>query len=280
MLRNYHVPGASKPAKCRISLAQTHLGRDRPVLRHRRWSAECTISSKLFFSASTLLANDDRPQAVSDTGDSNTEKVRSLKDALRKVRTAETERSDVVVELRDAERARLELLADELRGVFAEVPADDEQFIFTVAAGTPPRLWIDMTAFVVMGRDRRTYRFLKDTRLGRSIIVETAKLDDIADTITQYVAERIIERERAIEGDWLMKRVMRDEVDAPPGRARGPRRPGRGPPGRRPGHGHGAVREARDRQPRSRLGGRGVPRGHPDRRRGAVRLRLGQRRLG
>ena len=145
-----------------------------------------------------------------DTG--KAENVRNLSDALRRVRTAEAERSDVVVELRDAERARLEMLADELKGVFAEIPPENEQFLFSVAAGTPPRLWIDMTAFVVMGRDRRTYRFLKDTRLGRSIIVETAKLEDVADTITQYVAERIIERERAIEGDWLMKRVMRDEV--------------------------------------------------------------------
>ncbi len=150
-------------------------------------------------------------QTLSDTSDNRSEKSRSLRDTLRKVRTAETERSDVVVELRDAERARLELLADELRSVFDEVPAEDEQFIFAVAPGTPPRLWIDMTSFVIMANDRRTYRFLKDTRLGRTVIVETAKLDDIADTITHYVAERIIERERAMEGDWLMKRVMADD---------------------------------------------------------------------
>jgi hypothetical protein len=150
---------------------------------------------------------------LSDTSDgNNTGKVRSLRETIRQVRTAETERSDVVVELRDAERARLELLAEELRSVFAEVPPDDDQFIFAVAPGTPPRLWIDMTSFVTMGRDRRTYRFLKDTRLGRTVIVESAKLPDVADTITHYVAERIIERERAIEGDWLIKRVMRDEA--------------------------------------------------------------------
>ena len=150
---------------------------------------------------------------MSEPSDSTPGKVRSLRETIREVRTAETERADVVVELRDAERARLELLAEELRGVFAEVPAEDDQFIFTVAAGTPPRLWIDMTAFVVMGRDRRTYRFLKDTRLGRTIIVESAELADVADTITHYVAERIIERERAIEGDWLIRRVMRDETE-------------------------------------------------------------------
>ena len=150
---------------------------------------------------------------MSDPSDSTPGKVRSLRETIREVRTAETERADVVVELRDAERARLELLAEELRGVFAEVPAEDDQFIFAVAAGTPPRLWIDMTAFVVMGRDRRSYRFLKDTRLGRTIIVESAELADVADTVTHYVAERIIERERAIEGDWLIRRVMRDESE-------------------------------------------------------------------
>lgn len=149
---------------------------------------------------------------MSDTTDNRGEKVRSLRDAIREVRTATAERSDVVVELRDAERARLEMLAEELRAVFNEVPADDEQFIFTVAAGTPPRLWIDMTSFVVLARDRRTYRFLKDTRLGRTVILETAKLEDVADTITHYVAERIVERERALEGDWLMKRVIRGET--------------------------------------------------------------------
>jgi hypothetical protein len=150
---------------------------------------------------------------LSDTSD-NQGKVgspRSLRDTIRKVRTAEAERSDVVVELRDAERARLELLADELKDVFAEVPEDDEQFIFTVAAGTPPRLWIDMTSFVAMGRDRRTYRFLKDTRLGRTVILESTELGKLADVITHYVAERIIERERALEGDWVVKRVIREE---------------------------------------------------------------------
>jgi hypothetical protein len=151
---------------------------------------------------------------MSDTTDNHgrTGNIRSLESAIRRVRTAEAERSDVVVELRDAERARLEMLADELKGVFAEVPEDNESFVFAVAAGTPPRLWIDMTSFVVLGRDRRTYRFLKDTRLGRTVIVESAGIDEVADCVTDYVAERIIERERAIEGDWVIRRVKRDET--------------------------------------------------------------------
>lgn len=137
--------------------------------------------------------------------------VRSLTDAIRRVRTAEAERSDVVVELRDAEKARLELLADELRSVFAEVPDDNETFLFSVSGGTPPRLWVDMTAFVAMGRDRRTFRFLKDTRIGRTVILETTDVGDMADCVTNYVAERIVERERALEGDWLLNRIRREE---------------------------------------------------------------------
>jgi hypothetical protein len=138
--------------------------------------------------------------------------VRRLSEAIRRVRTAEAERSDVVVELRDAERARLELLAEELQSVLADVPADNDTFLFTVAGGTPPRLWIDMTAFVAMARDRRTYRFLKDTRIGRTVILETADIGDMADCVTNYVAERIIERERALEGDWLLKRARQEKA--------------------------------------------------------------------
>ncbi len=155
---------------------------------------------------------------VSDINDNRdlAGKERNLTEVIRRVRTAEAERSDVVVELRDAERARLDMLADELKGIFAQVPQEDEQFLFTVAPGTPPRLWIDMTAFVVMGRDRRTYRFIKDTRLGRTIILETPNITEMGDCVTNYVAERIIERERAIEGDWLAKRMAHREATAEP----------------------------------------------------------------
>lgn len=134
-------------------------------------------------------------------------KVRSLRDAIRKVKFAEVERTDVVVELQESERARLELLAEELQDVFKDVPEDDDQFSFQIVPGNIPRLWIDITSHVAMGRDKRTYRFVKDTRLGRTVILETAELEDMADCITEYIAERVLERERAVEGDWLNKRL-------------------------------------------------------------------------
>lgn len=148
---------------------------------------------------------------MSEVSDKAKGNVRSLTEAIRRVRIAEADRTDVVVELREAERARLDMLAEALADVFSEIPDGDDQFIFTVVPGNQPRLWIDATSFVTLGRDRRTYRFLKDTRLGRTVILESADMEDIADTVTNYIAERIIERERALEGDWLLKRVMKEE---------------------------------------------------------------------
>ncbi|HUG63213.1 MAG TPA: hypothetical protein VMP03_15305 [Methylomirabilota bacterium] len=133
--------------------------------------------------------------------------VRRLSDAVRRVRIAEAERSDAFDDLHEAERARLSMLSDELDGVFAEIPAEDDYFICKVAGGSPPRLWIDPTSQVMIGRDRRTYRFLKDTRLGRVVIAETADVARIADTVTDYIAERVIERERTLESDALMAKV-------------------------------------------------------------------------
>lgn len=147
----------------------------------------------------------------------STSNVRNLTDAIRRVRIAEADRTDGFVDLQEAERARLEMLADELRDVFADVPEDDDQFILKVSTGSQPRLWIDMTAFVVVGRDRRTYRFLKDTRLGRTVILESPSLDDVADTVTNYIAERVIERERSMESDWLTKRIRQEPRKRPDG---------------------------------------------------------------
>lgn len=134
-------------------------------------------------------------------------RVRSLREAIRKVQLGEVERSDVVVELQDTERARLDMLADEMKDVFKEIPEDDDQFTLQIAAGSTPRFWIDATSHVVVAGDRRTYRFVKDTRLGRMVILETAEIDDMADCLTEYIAERILEREKALEGDWLNSRL-------------------------------------------------------------------------
>jgi hypothetical protein len=123
-----------------------------------------------------------------------------LKQAIREARIEAAERTGVVVELRDADVARLELLNEALDPVFADVPAETELFDRGLTRGEAPRLWVDMVAHVAMGRDKRVYRFLQDTRHGRRVLAESADIETIVQAVTRYVARRIVERERALSG--------------------------------------------------------------------------------
>src|SRR5579864_897975 len=122
----------------------------------------------------------------------------SLRDALRKARIEAADRTGVVVDLRDAEVARLEILNEALDPLFAQVPAEIDLFDRGISQGETPRLWIDVVAHVVMGRDKRIYRFVQDTRFGRIVLAESHDVPVIVDAVTDYVARRMVEREHAL----------------------------------------------------------------------------------
>ena len=123
---------------------------------------------------------------------------RRLRDALRQARIEAADRTGVVVDLRDAEVARLEILSEALDPLFAEIPDRIDLFDCGISRGEPPRLWIDVVAHIVMGRDKRTYRFVQDTRHGRIVLAESNDAAEIVQAVTNYVARRIVEREHAI----------------------------------------------------------------------------------
>ncbi len=124
-----------------------------------------------------------------------------LKEAMHQARVEAAERTSVVVDLRDAEWARLELLNDALDPLFSEIPPDVDLFDRGVSRGETPRLWVDAVAHVAMGRDKRAYRFLHDTRIGRRVLAESHEIPDIVQAVTTYVARRIVERQRALDED-------------------------------------------------------------------------------
>src|SRR5271154_2237502 len=124
-----------------------------------------------------------------------------LQEALHQARVEAAERSSVVVDLRDAEVARLELLNEALDPLFAGIPREVELFDRGVSRGETPRLWIDAVTHVAMGRDKRGYRFLHDSRMGRHVLAESHEIADIVQAVTTYVARRLVERQRALEAD-------------------------------------------------------------------------------
>jgi hypothetical protein len=125
----------------------------------------------------------------------------SLKDSIRQARVEMAERSGVVVDMRDAELARLELLNEALDPLFSEVPAQVELFDRGISQGDTPRLWLDAVAHVVMARDKRHYRLVQDTRYGRKVLAESSETQPIVDAARHYVATRLVEREQALASE-------------------------------------------------------------------------------
>jgi hypothetical protein len=134
-----------------------------------------------------------------------------LRDALRKARIEAADRTGVVVELRDAEVARLEILNEALDPLFAQVPDQVDLFDRGISQGDTPRLWIDVVAHVLMGRDKRIYRFVQDTRFGRVVLAESHEVAVIVDAVTDYVARRMIEREHAMVATPMAKPVVTEK---------------------------------------------------------------------
>jgi hypothetical protein len=132
-------------------------------------------------------------------GAANDAQPKRLRDALRQARIEAADRTGVVVDLRDAEVARLEILNEALDPLFNEIPHDIELFDRGISQGDTPRLWIDMIAHVVMGRDKRSYRLVQDSRFGRKVLAESHDVQAMVKAVTDYIARRMIEREHALE---------------------------------------------------------------------------------
>lgn len=125
---------------------------------------------------------------------------RPLRQMIRLVRDRRADQQDAAEEMRELRLVRLEMLADELDPVFGEVPEDDTEFDFVISSGMQPRLWIDATVHVAMGRDGRTYRLLRDSRVGRIVLAESDRTGPVVEAVTRYIAERILERRRLMDG--------------------------------------------------------------------------------
>ena len=141
-------------------------------------------------------------RAMSDKSADLNAKATSLEEALRRARVDAAEQAGATTSLREADLARLGILEDAIRPIIEQAPREAHLFDFGKSYGEQPRLFLDMIAFVELAADRRTYRFFQDTRYGRILIAESVRVETIAAAATNYIARRLIERERALASDW------------------------------------------------------------------------------
>src|ERR1700733_8994734 len=153
---------------------------------------------------------DDKPQNVPVQPD--------LGASIRQARVENAERADAIAEVRELEIVRLKALESALEPVIDQAPQGLDLFDLALAQSEHPRLFLDMIAFVDMAHDKRTYRFFQDTRHGRVLMAESQSVDTIVAAVADYVARRLVERERAVTVDSRVAEGPRPQ----PAEANGP----------------------------------------------------------
>ncbi len=136
---------------------------------------------------------DDKPENVPAQPD--------LAASIRQARVENAERADAIAEARELEIVRLKALESALEPVVDQAPQGVDLFDMALTQSEHPRLFLDMIAFIDMALDKRTYRFFQDTRHGRVLMAESQSPETIVAAVADYVARRLVERERALTAD-------------------------------------------------------------------------------
>src|SRR3954465_14866173 len=154
--------------------------------------------------------------AMDDRARQRPDAVANLREAVRRARLDDADRSTAAADLKAAEQIRLEILRDALAPLLAELPEDAALFDHGIVPGDRPRLHIDILAFVDVADDRRQYRLVQDTRWGQRGMAETDDIQAIIRAVTDYVALRLVEREKALRSDSVQGSLLRHAVDPRP----------------------------------------------------------------
>jgi hypothetical protein len=136
-----------------------------------------------------------------DTTQSRNLAAIALAEAMNRARTLQTGRDSAKSDIRAGAVTRLEALRKKLAPLYSAIPHDVELFDLGLVSHEKPRLFVDIIAFIELNRDQTGFRFLQETRAGRLVLAETEDEKHLVNVVTDYVAHRLIERERALSAD-------------------------------------------------------------------------------
>ncbi len=116
------------------------------------------------------------------------------REELLKARELEAARADARLAVRDLATLRLFALKQEVRPYVEAMPEARGLIDLTLSGGYPPRLWIDLTSFVLIGEDNRTWRLMQDSQEERACLFESDDLQAMAKALRRFIAQRVVHR--------------------------------------------------------------------------------------
>jgi hypothetical protein len=143
--------------------------------------------------------------------DDNAQAAIALAEAINRARQTQAGRENRAEDGRVISIGRLETMRARLAPIYAAIPRDVELFDLGMVGHDPPRLFVDIIAFIELAQDRRSFRLMQETRAGRILLGETTDEKEMAGLVTDYIAARLVERERA-----LAAREMRGRAEPLP----------------------------------------------------------------
>lgn len=113
-------------------------------------------------------------------------------------RNAHAEKLAAIGNIHDASILRLQVLRDELVPHFENNPKARGIVDLVLVPGHPPRLWIDMTSYVLMAPDPSTYRVQRDSFCGHDVLHESTSRSAAIAAVIRHVAHHLVEREKQL----------------------------------------------------------------------------------
>ncbi len=131
-----------------------------------------------------------------------------------KARELEAARTDARLAVRDLATLRLFALKQEVRPYVEAMPEARGIIDLTLTGGYPPRLWIDLTSFVLMGEDARTWRLMQDSQEDRACLFESDDLQAMARAVRRFIAQRVVHRAHMLPASPQAP-CLSDDADSP-----------------------------------------------------------------
>ncbi len=131
---------------------------------------------------------------------------------LAHAREAESAWVEAREKVHDAATLRLFAVQQDLRPYVAAMPEAKGLIDLALVPGYPPRLWIDLSAYVIVDEtDDRTLRLIQETLEERRVLYSTSQPEDMTAFLKRFIAHRVARRHRWLAGETPIELTAKPE---------------------------------------------------------------------